>query len=265
MRQLGVLLMLPVALASQSPDDAPTNMQRFAAQSNFVFQGTVNRLNATTEPQMAASPSTAVVRVDRLIQGQDMVSDIVGKEITVQLLKPRSVTVGRPLMFFSNIAVMGKSVAVKEVAHFDVTRSSTMAGQVADYSKAKPERDLQRRVAAADVIVTGTVDTITPRAAAAEREGPEGSEHDPHWTAATITVQSTEKGAAQQRVTVWFPASDDIRWFRSPKLKPGQTGVFLLQRARERGLTTGYTVLDALDVQPAPQRDRVRQLINRPR
>jgi hypothetical protein len=41
--------------------------------------------------------------------------------------------------------------------------------------------------------------------------------------------------------------------------------VFLLHRARERGLTTGYTVLDALDVQPAPQRDRVRQLINRPR
>ncbi len=263
MRQLGVLLMLPVALAFQSPDDAPTNMQRMAAQSNFVFQGTANRLNATTEPQMAASPSTAVVRVDRLIQGQDMVSDIVGKEITVQLLKPRSVTVGRPVMFFSNIAVMGKSLAVKEVAHYDVTRSSTMASQVADYQKAKPERDLQRRVVSADLIVTGTVDTIQPRAA--EREGPEPSEHDPHWTAATVTVQSTEKGAQQQRVTVWFPGSDDIRWFRSPKLKPGQSGVFILQRARERGLTTGYTALDPLDVQPLPQRDRVRQLIVRPR
>jgi hypothetical protein len=265
MRQLGVLLMLPVALASQSPDDAPTNMQRFAAQSNFVFQGTVNRLNATTEPQMAASPSTAVVRVDRLIQGQDMVSDVVGKEITVQLLKPRSVAVGRPLMFFSNIAVMGKSVAVKEVAHFDVTRSSTMAGQVADYNKSKPERDLQRRVASAELIVTGTVDSIGTRAAA--REGPEGSEHDPEWTQATVTVQSTEKGAAQQRVTVWFAASDDIRWFRSPKLKAGQSAVFLLHRPRERerDQPTGYTVVDQLDVQPAPQRDRVRQLINRPR
>jgi hypothetical protein len=260
MRQLGVLLMLPVALASQSPDAA--TMQRFAAQSNFVFQGTVNRLNATTEPQMAASPSTAVVRVDRLIQGQDMVSDIVGKEITVQLLKPRSVAVGRPVMFFSNIAVMGKSLAVKEVAHYDVTRSSTMAAQVADYQKAKPERDLERRVASADLIVTGTVDTIGARAA--EREGPEASEHDPHWTAATVTVQSTEKGAPQQRVVVWFPASDDIRWFRSPKLTQGQSAVFILQRAREPGLTAGYTALDPLDVQPTAQRARVRSHI-RPR
>ena len=178
---------------------------------------------------------------------------------------PRSVAVGRPLMFFSNIAVMGKSVAVKEVAHFDVTRSSTMAGQVADYNKSKPERDLQRRVASADLIVTGTVDSIGTRAAA--REGPEGSEHDPEWTQATVTVQSTEKGAAQQRVTVWFAASDDIRWFRSPKLKAGQSAVFLLHRPRERerDQPTGYTVVDQLDVQPAPQRDRVRQLINRPR
>jgi hypothetical protein len=138
-----------------------------------------------------------------------------------------------------------------------------VAGQAADYARAKPERDLQRRIASADVIVTGTVDTVTARAA--EREGPDASEHDPHWTAATVTVQSTEKGAQQQRVTVWFPASDDIRWFRSPKLKQGQTAVFILQRAREQGLTSGYTALDPLDVQPAPQRDRVRQLINRPR
>ena len=68
MRQLGVLLMLPVALAFRSPQDPPANSQRLAEQSNFVFQGTVNRLNASTEPQMAASSSTAVVRVDRLIQ-----------------------------------------------------------------------------------------------------------------------------------------------------------------------------------------------------
>jgi hypothetical protein len=263
MRQLGVLLMLPVALASQSPDNAPTNMQRVAAQSNFVFQGTINRLNATTEPQMAASPSTAVVRVDRLIQGQDMVSDIVGKEITVQLLKPRSVAVGRPVMFFANIAVMGKSLAVKEVAHYDVTRSSTIAGQAADYAKAKPERDLQRRIASADVIVTGTVDSLAPQARA--REGPQPSEHDAEWTQATITVQSTEKGAAQQRVTVWFAASDDIRWFRSPKLKQGQSGVFLLHRAPERDMPSGYMVLDPLDVQPTTQRDHVRQLAVRGR
>jgi hypothetical protein len=187
-----------------------------------------------------------------------MVSDIVGKEITVQLLKPRSVTVGRPVMFFSNVAVIGKSLAVKEVSHVEVTRSSTAAGEVADYARNKPERDLQRRVASAELIVTGSVASIRARERA--REGPEASEHDPEWTEATIIVQSTEKGAPQQRVTVWFPASDDIGWFRAPKLKEGQSGVFLLHRSRERELPQGYTVLDPLDVQPLAARERVRQL-----
>jgi hypothetical protein len=261
MRQLCMLLM-PVALAVQPPGEARTNMQKLAAQSNFVFQGTVNRLNATTEPQMPASASTAVVRVERVVQGEEMVSDIVGKEITVQLLKPRSVTVGRPVMFFSNVAVIGKSLAVKEVSHVEVTRTSTAAGEVADYAKNKPERDLQRRIAGAELIVTGTVASIRPRERA--REGPQSSEHDPEWTEATITVQSTEKGAPQQRVAVWFSASDDIGWFRSPKLKEGQSGVFLLHRSREPGLQ-GYTVSDPLDVQPPATRDRVRQLIARGR
>jgi hypothetical protein len=262
MRQLCMLLMMPVALAVQPPGDARTSMQKLAAQSNFVFQGTVNRLNATTEPQMPASASTAVVRVEKVIQGDDMVSDIVGKEITVQLLKPRSVTVGRPVMFFSNVAVIGKSLAVKEVSHTEVTRSSTAAGDVTAYTKSKPERDLQRRIAGAELIVTGTVAGVRARERA--REGPEGSEHDPEWTEATITVQSTEKGAPQQRVTVWFPASTDIGWFRSPKLTEGQSGVFLLRRARERELR-GFTALDPLDVQPPATRDRVRQMIARAR
>ena len=61
-------------------------------------------------------------------------------------------------------------------------------------------------------------------------------------------------------MTVWFPASDDIGWFRAPKLKEGQAAVFLLRRARERGLQ-GFTALDSLDVQPAAERDRIRRMI----
>ncbi len=73
-------------------------------------------------------------------------------------------------------------------------------------------------------------------------------------------MQSTEKGAAQQRVTVWFAASDDIGWFRSPKLRNGQTGIFLLRRARQDNLQ-GFTVLDPLDVQPVTEREHIRRLI----
>jgi hypothetical protein len=256
MRALWVLLVLPAAFAMQSPDAARTNMERLAAQSNFIFQGTVQRLNDSTEGQVPASPSTAVVRVDKLIQGADMASNVIGREITVMLLKPRSVAVGRSVLFYSNVAVVGKSVAVKEVGHVEAAASGQTA-QAVDYAASKAQRALQQRVAGADLVVTGTVASV--RAPERKTTLPP-SEHDPEWTEAIITVQSTEKGSAPQRVVVWFPASDDIGWFRAPKLKSGQTGVFLLRRAAERGLQ-GFTALDPLDVQPAPERERVRGMI----
>lgn len=260
MRQICLLMMMPLAWAFQPPSGPATNVQRLAAQSNFVFQGTVTRLNATTEPQVPASASTAVVRVENVIEGDNMASDIKGKEITVELLKPRSVATGRPVLFFSNVAVAGKSLAVKEVAHFEVARDSKLAAQVGDYVKRKPELALQARINGADLIITGTVASVRRP----EQRGPKGSEHDPEWTEATVDVQSTEKGPAQQRVTVWFPASDDIAWFRSPKFQAGQSGVFLLRRSRENGLQ-GFTALDPLDFQPISERDHIRQLITRPR
>jgi hypothetical protein len=252
---------MPLASALQ-PSTTPTaTIQRLSSQSNFIFQGTVSRLNATTEPQVPASSSTAVVLVENLIEGSNMASDVVGHEVTVQLLRPGSVVAGRRVLFFSNVAVVGKSVAVKEVAHFDVTRSSTMTAQASDYVKRKPELAMQARVAGADLVVTGRVASINRPE---RRAGPPSSEHDPEWTEAIIEVQSTEKGPAAPRLTVSFPASDDIGWFRSPKFQVGQAGVFLLRRSRDRD-TPPLTALDPLDVQPLSERDRVRQLIQRGR
>jgi hypothetical protein len=255
MRQILILMLAVTAWAFQ-PAAQQANVERFAAQSNFVFQGTVTRLNASTEPQVPASPSTAVVRVDNVIAGDNMVSDIKGKEITVQLLSPRSVAIGRQLLFFSNIAVAGQSLAVKEVSHMDASAYGKSAGQVSDYVKRKPELDLQARVAGAELIVTGAVTAIRR----SEASGPHPSEHDPEWTEATVSVQSTEKGSAPQTVTVWFPASNDIRWFRSPKFQIGQSGVFLLRRSTDRNLQ-GFSALHPLDFQADAERDHVRRLI----
>ncbi len=260
MKLMGLVAMIPLAMAFQQPAGTPAAVQRLVAESNFVFQGTVTRVNATTEPEMPASASTVAIVVERLLKGDNMVSDVVGKEITLQLLKPRSVTRGQALLVFSNLAVAGKTIAVKEVAHYDAKASAAMMSQVSDSVRGKPEADLQSSVARAEMIVTGTVASVTPRQA----PGPVGSEHDPQWTQAIVDVQSTEKGPAQTRVTVWFAASTDIRWFRSPKLQQGQAGVFLMTRSRERGLD-GYTIQGPLDFQPLAGREHIRQLLARGR
>jgi hypothetical protein len=255
-------MLMPFVWAFQPATVPPATIQRLSSQSNLVFQGTVSRLNATTEPQIPASPATAVVLVESVIDGTNMVSDVAGREITVQLLRAASVVAGRRVLFFSNLTVASKSVAVKEVAHFDVAPSNAMATQVTDYLRRKPEIDLQARVSGADVIVTGRVARITR--AEQQRTGPPPSEHDPEWTDAVVEVQSTEKGTAVQTLTVSFPSSNDIRWFRSPKLQVGETGVFLLRRGRDRG-APALTALDPLDVRPLADRDHVRQLIQRAR
>jgi hypothetical protein len=260
MKLMGLVYMIPLAFAFQQPASAPANVQRLMAESNLVFQGTVTRVNATTEPEMPASASTVAIVVERILKGENLVSEVVGREITLQLVRPRSVTKGQALLVFSNLAVAGKTIAVKEVAHYDAKSSAAMISQVSDSVRAKPEADLQSSVARADLIVTGTVASITPRQA----PGPVGSEHDPQWTQAVVDVQSTEKGSAQTRVTVWFAASTDIRWFRSPKLQQGQAGVFLMARSRERGLD-GYTIQGPLDFQLLAQREHIRQLLARGR
>jgi hypothetical protein len=260
MKLMGLMAMIPLALAIQPPANVPASVQRLVAQSNFVFQGTVTRLNASTEPEVPASASTVVMIVERILQGENMVSDMTGKEVTLQLLRPRSVTRGQALLVFSTLAVAGKSIAVKEVAHYDAARSAAMMAQVSSAARSQPEADLRSSIARAELIVTGTVASLTPRTSS----GPQASEHDPLWTQAFVDVQSTEKGPAQKRIAVWFPASTDIRWFRSPKFQQGQTGVFLLARARERGLD-GYTALGPLDFQPIAEREHVRQLISRGR
>jgi len=63
MKLMGLVAMIPLVMAFQRPATAPANVQSLVAQSNIVFQGTVTRVNATTEPEIPASPSTVVMVV----------------------------------------------------------------------------------------------------------------------------------------------------------------------------------------------------------
>jgi hypothetical protein len=133
-----------------------------------------------------------------------------------------------------------------------------------DPAQAHHERQLKRQLDAADVVVAGTVTDVrmapetlalagAPAAAIAApaggRRGARGaaraagaapgpppwrriSEHDPLWQEAVVHVESVEKGATNQKqVVVRFPGSNDVAWRNHPKFRPGQQGVFLLNRS----------------------------------
>jgi hypothetical protein len=99
------------------------------------------------------------------------------------------------------------------------------------------------------------------------RPGPGGdlpqSEHDAIWQTAIVQVEAYAKEKPADNIPVYFPTSDDIAWFRSPRFKPQDSGVFLIQRqpldwaGREQ---RQYTALHPLDFFPS---DRIPDVVRK--
>ena len=249
--------------AANEQTSQPGGTQELVRQSSFIFAATVKALKGTTVPILSATESTAIVRVDEVVYNAGVVTDVVGSDITVQLRVPGSVKEGEHAVFFSNVATYGDSIVVDEVGHIETTKQSleVIRGQIREVQARLPNEQLQKRIAQADLVVTGTVTAVRPTPETQQR--PPASEHDPQWWEATLKVQSVEKGPAQKgELTFFFPHSDDVRWFASPKFKEGQQGVFLLHRTEDASLRVrGFTALNALDFQPMEQRGSVQKLI----
>src|SRR5690349_16347477 len=97
-----VLALSSVALGiEQELQGTSTNVPELTRQSSFIFRGTVQELNATTVPALPASETTAVVRVDEVLRNAGVVTDIQGKNITVQLSSPGTLKVGEQAVFFT--------------------------------------------------------------------------------------------------------------------------------------------------------------------
>jgi hypothetical protein len=253
--------------AAGAPQEATSKTEELVRQSSLVFTGTVKKLNATTVPMVSASQSTAIVRVEEIVHNAGVVTDIAGKEITVELLAPGSVKPGERAMFYTNVDTYGESLAVTEVSHEAIPSggAAAMRTRVAEIVERVADEKLQKRVAQAELIVAGRVTAARPYGGSAQHAP--GSEHDPEWWEANVKVESVEKGQAPPaEVVVIFPHSNDVRWFGSPKFKEGQEGIFLLHRTKDEQLrVSGFTALDSLDYQPMDQREHVRKLTQKPR
>jgi hypothetical protein len=205
-----------------------------------------------------------VVRVDAILRNDGVVTvtDVAGKDITVELAKAGSVKAGERAVFYTNVDVYGDGLAVAEVGHEPVQPQGLdpMRAQMSEMAVKMADEKLQQRVKQAELIVVGRVTAAHPYPGAENRVP--GSEHAPEWWEATVKVQSVEKGQAPgAEITVMFPHSKDLRWFASPKFKEGQEGIFLLHRTEDKQLrVSGYTALHALDYQSMDQSQRIRKL-----
>ncbi|HSS51900.1 MAG TPA: hypothetical protein VLX28_23400 [Thermoanaerobaculia bacterium] len=250
---LGLCLCAAVAQSASGPKELT-----HAAQ--LVFRGTIQKVEASNLEIVQADSGVAVVRVDEVLKTAPSLGDLTGREITVKLAQPGDATPGEQAVFFTNGWLYGKTLAVVEVGrlHGD---AALLRGQVAGAASQAADGELQGRLAGAEVVVAGRVVETHPAAVVVEVG--EGSEHDPQWWEAVVQVDAVFLGkAAGQRVTFFYPTSQDVVWFEAPKPAVGADGIWLLYRDQlpELGLP-GYTALKPWNVLPRGQANRVRRLL----
>jgi len=262
-----------------------------AQQATFIFQGTVNKLRASTIPSVPVTEKTVVVRVDEILRAPDTLAHYKDEQITVQLGSREQMKKGERAIFYTNIWTVGESLAVQSVGHTAVNKGSAparMRSRPAPAADGEADRGLQAQVTDADTVVTGKVISVRvldePSGYAAHNSTAAGrfqpiSEHSPLWQEAVIEVAGVEKGEdIPKQIVARFPSSMDVRWYEAPKLRPGQEEVFLLKKVSKKNVFVGRvsaatppergqaganlrTAFEAVAVQPLRKVDIIRTLI----
>ncbi len=234
-------------------------------RANFVFVGTVVQKGASNLSSVAKSPQTTLVRVDRVMHGTPLLSEMVGQVITVRSLRAADHQLGQVSTFFLDMDAFGESASGVEIGRFtqqagDGDRHGRL---VAEARGIRNDRDLNHRLKMAEQVVQGRVTSVEP-ANIDERV----SEHAAHWYKAVIEVQSVIKGQpGTKTVTMFFPTSEDRVWKDAPHYEMGQEGVWLLHAkpmdySRKAEMIPGLTALDLKDFHNTDQLPRIQQMIS---
>lgn len=243
------------------------------SEASFIFEGTVLSTEDATLDAVEVDNLTAVVRVDRILRAPKSMEKIAGWEITIQLREPAEV--GTVAVFYANGWLYGDSLAVIEVEGRRTGEEASSAPEEAAVAgletaaagdrAARFRSALRERADEVPVVVIGKVTNVAEAAAAkvaATAEEERRSEHDPHWSVATVEVEETVKGKSPSTMDVMFANSEDVMWRDAPKLAVGQRAVMMLQKGAP-GVKDkrAHVVLHELDVQPADSADLVNELL----
>ena len=257
---------------------SPTTPSPHVDEPRFVFRGTVQKLRASTDSAVKASPRTAIVRVDEVVRAPEALAELAGHEVTVELGGRDKLSAGSQAMFFAHGWIFGDSVAVFAVDHPPVEAAHVaMAAVPGDPVTNLANQDAKSRFDSAAVVISGQVVSVAMpangHASSASANGEPLSEHVPIWREAVVDVHAVHKGRyTAKRAVVRFPASTDVLWHHSPKFHPGQQGFFLLHRdepaakswatralAPAKGM---FTALHPADYQPFDQPSGIRALVD---
>ncbi|MFF7372938.1 hypothetical protein [Streptomyces tricolor] len=239
----------------------PEDLSELVRKTPLSFLGSVVRLGDSRVASVPADDRTAVVRVSEVLHAPDALKRLAGSEVTVQLSADLDrPAVGDAAAFFTDGAVYGEGLAVKEVGRLPADSVQPHVSRAARTADAMPftavERDIQdadmvAHADEADAVVVGVV--VGLRQADTGSTGERVSEHAPDWWLADLDVGHVEQGdVAPGVLTVLYPNSRDFRWYDAPKPHPSQQGMWLLHTTEgELADRAPFQILHPDDYQPA--------------
>ncbi len=239
------------------PRDLIASVRRHAPAGRFVFTGVLERAGASSLAILPAGPGSAVVRVERVHHGAQVLQDQAGQPVTVLFADSSEPAGGDRWVFFTDPILFGETVGVREIVRLEAPEDLDDLHELVVRVREEARLDeLRQHLATADAVIQGRV--VSTHRASGTTEPP-ASEHDPLWWIARIRVRRALKGRHRGEVAVRFPSSRDVAWYRVPKLRRGQEGIFVLHRD---GLDLDRAVLAILhpeDFQPGDT-DEVREI-----
>jgi hypothetical protein len=240
-------------------------------QSSALLKCTIMQLNATTVGIPADTDPThqqAIARLESAPFGRSsFASEFVGMEVTLDMSNPENACIptvcntGYQGYFFANLAIAGQSLEWIVVARVDLGRYPQIEQQVPEIYAVTQEKQLYERMASAKRIAKGTVTATRSLGLTI------GSEHDPIWSEAELSIDCDFTGSGgTTNAKVRFAASNDIAWYNSPKLRPGESAILLLQDSAPTSPPApadpnSFLVVSALDVQSSTNAQKLADLL----
>lgn len=240
----------------------PEKLPNLVQDANYVFRATIERVGASNVEAVPASERTVVAKVEAVFEGAANHGDFTGRSVTVILPAGQAAQPGGSLDVFGRVLAYGESLAVDAIDVFEPTGDvSSLDDQVRAAIATNRDKALQTRLKSAELVLLGAVTTGPARLPGGSALAV--SEHDPLWRVVEVRSEQVLRGTAE-KVSVVIATSDDIRWFRSPKLKQGTRGIFILRMQERKDFPVrGYLLIDPEDFRPVAELDRVRRLLGK--
>ena len=231
-------------------------LDKLVEDSTYVFKATVTQLNASNEPAIRPGPGLIVAHVDEAFRASPSVGvrGLRGRDVTIRL-SGGAPDLGDKVLVFANEWIYGTHIALRELAHHKATAQAEK--EVEEIVEQLPIRQLEARLDGAALVVEGEVEAVEPSPI------PDGfSLHSPNYKLAMVRVESVLKGKAGERVKILFPTNPAPPWRSAPRLKEGQTAVFILRHETALKAPAEYfTALDPHDVQSRESVGRIKALL----